>query len=337
MKLWRAVCLAFATLPALLPHAAGAQTFYRGKTVTILVSTTAGGGFDTVARLLARHLGAHIPGAPTIIVQNMPGAGGATAVRYLDSGAAKDGTVMTIFNVGLIGDSLLTPQRTPVDFRNYAWIGSAAENLAVCYVWHGVGPKTIAEMRAHGRLNYGSTGAGGGAAYMNIMILKNIFGIDIHLVSGYPGSAEYYLAIERGELDGGCDSWSSIPEPWIAGDKIVPIYRAGTSQPSDMKPGVPILDEIAPDARARAIVHLLNASNELGRPFVASRAVPPDRIALLRRAFDQAVREPGFAAEAAKARLPVSPRTGEQALKIVEEIYATPPDIVAAARKVIGE
>ena len=337
MRVRIAALLAVAAMVMLAPRAGGAQDFYRGKTVTILVSTSPGGGFDAIGRILARHLGATIPGKPAVIVQNMPGAGGGTAVRYLDNGAAKDGTVITIFNVGLIGDSLLAPQRTQIDFRNYAWIGSVAENLAVCYLWHSVGPKNIAEMRAHGRLNYGSTGAGGGAAYMNIMILKNIFGVDIRLVSGYPGSAEYALAIERGELDGGCDSWSSIPETWIAGDKIAPIYRAGTSQPPDMKPGVPILDEIAPDSHARAVVHLLNAANELGRPFVASRGVPAERIAVLRHAFAQAVADPAFIAEAAKARLPVSPRLGEQALKIVDEIYATPPDIVAAARKIIGE
>ena len=324
-------------LAATLVAGADAQDFYRGKTLTILVSTSPGGGFDAYGRLLARHIGAYIPGTPTVIVQNMPGAGGGTAVRYLDKGAPRDGSVVTIFNVGLLGDSLLAPQRTPIDFRNYAWIGSAAENLAVCYLWHSVGAKSMAEMRAHGRLNFGSTGAGGGAAYMNIMIIKNIFGVDVHLVSGYPGSAEYDLAIERGELDGGCDSWSSIPESWIAEDKIVPIYRAGSSQPPDMKPGVPILDEIAPDPHARAIVHLLNEANELGRPFIASSAVPADRIAVLRRAFDQAVRDPAFVAEAGKARLPVSPRSGEAALKIVADIYATPPEIVAAARKVIEE
>ena len=329
--------LVAAAMVMLLPLAGRAQDFYRSKTVTILVSTSPGGGFDANGRLLARHLGAYIAGKPQVIVQNMPGAGGGTAVRYLDNGAAKDGTVITVFNVGLIGDSLLAPQRTKIDFRDYAWIGSIAENLAVCYLWHSVGPENIADMRARGRLNFGSTGAGGGAAYMNIMILKNVFGIGIHLVSGYPGSAEYDLAIERGELDGGCDSWSSIPESWIAEGKIVPIFRAGTSQPPDMKPGVPILDEIAPDARARAIVHLLNAANELGRPFVASRAVPAERIAILRRAFEQAVHDPEFVAEAAKARLPVSPRSGTQALQIVEQIYATPPDIVAAARKVIEE
>jgi tripartite-type tricarboxylate transporter receptor subunit TctC len=192
-------------------------------------------------------------------------------------------------------------------------------------------------MRQHGRLNYGSAGGGGGAAYMNIMILKNIFGIDVHLVSGYPGSAEYYLAIEQGELDGGCDSWSSIPERWIAQGKIRPVFRAGSTLPPDMAPTVPNLTDIAPDERAQKIVRLLNASNDLGRPFVASREVPQDRIDLLRAAFDATVRDPAFVAEATKLRLPVSPKSGQEALKIVAEIYATPPDIVAAARKVVGE
>jgi len=161
-----AALLLVAAMLMLPPGAGRAEDFYRGKTVTILVSTSPGGGFDANGRLLARHFGTYVPGKPTVIVQNMPGAGGGTAVRYLDHGAAKDGTVITIFNVGLIGDSLLAPQRTQIDFRDYAWIGSVAENLAVCYLWHSVGAKNIAEMRARGRLNYGSTGAGGGAAYM---------------------------------------------------------------------------------------------------------------------------------------------------------------------------
>jgi tripartite-type tricarboxylate transporter receptor subunit TctC len=330
-----AVLAAFACCFAGLQQAV-AQDFYRGKTLTILVGFTPGGGFDLNARILARYIPRHIPGNPDIVVQNMPGAGSATSVLYLDANAAKDGTLIDIFNFGLIGDSLFQPTKTKMDFRNYAWIGSIAEDLSVCYVWAALGVKTLADMKTHGTFHFGLT-AVGASEDINTRILKNLFGIDIHQVSGYPGSAEERLSIERGELDGGCGAWSSIPEDWVAGGKISPVARSGATRPPDLPAEVPYYVDIAPTQRAAEVARLLVADGDIGRPFIASRAVPPDRIAILQDAFAATMKDPDFIGDLQKARLPYSPKTGGEALKTVQEIYAAPKDIVDEARKVLEE
>jgi tripartite-type tricarboxylate transporter receptor subunit TctC len=315
---------------------AAAQDFYRGKTVTILAGFSPGGGFDLNARVLARHIGRHIPGSPIVVVQNMPGAGSLTAVHYLDLSAPKDGTVLDIFNFGNIGDSRLHPDKIKVDFRKFNWIGSISQDLTVCYVWHSFGVKTIADLKAKPRVHMGLTGMGS-SSDTNQRILRSIFGVRIQQVAGYPGSAEQRIAIERGELDGDCGAWSSIPQEWIEGRKIVPVIRSAPSIAPDMPPDVPYSVDIAPSDRDRQMLRVLLAPTQVGRPFIASQAVPPERVRILRDAFNATMQDPQFIAELQKLRLPLSPKTGEEALKVVEEIYAAPEDIVAAARKVTAE
>ncbi len=310
-----------------------AQDFYRGRTLTILVGFSPGGGFDINARVLARHIGKHIPGNPTVVVQNMPGAGSLTAVHYLDLTAPKDGTVLDIFNFGNLGESRINPEKIKIDFRKYNWIGSISQDLTVCYVWHTFGVKTLADLKAKPKVHMGLTGAGT-SSDTNQRILKSIFGIQVQQIAGYPGSAEQRIAIERGELDGDCGAWSSIPVEWVENRKVVPVIRSAPIVAADMPPGVPYSVEIAPSERDRQVLRVLLASAQVGRPFIASQAVPAERVRILRDAFNATVKDPEFIAEAKKLRLPVSPKTGEEALKIVEEIYATPDDIVAAARKV---
>jgi tripartite-type tricarboxylate transporter receptor subunit TctC len=315
---------------------AAAQDFYRGKTVTIMVGFSPGGGFDINARVLARHLGRHIPGNPIVVVQNMPGAGSITAVHYLDLTAPKDGTVLDIFNFGNIGESRLNPDKIKVDFRKFNWVGSISQDLTVCYMWHGFGVKNLAELKAKPRVHMGLTGMGT-SSDTNQRILKSIFGVRVQQVAGYPGSAEQRIAIERGELDGDCGAWSSIPQEWVDGRKIVPVIRSAPDLAPDMPRDVPYSVDIAPSERDRQILRLLLASAQVGRPFIASQGVPADRIRILRDGFNATMKDPQFVAEAQKLRLPISPKTGEEALRIVEAIYATPDDIVAAARKMMAE
>jgi tripartite-type tricarboxylate transporter receptor subunit TctC len=329
------VCVAALAIAA-ASVSAHAQDFYRGKTITILVGFSPGGGFDANARVLARHIGRHIPGNPTVVVQNMPGAGSITAVHHLDLAAPKDGTVLDIFNFGNIGESRLNPNKVKVDFRKFNWIGSISQDLTVCYVWHTFGVKTLAELKAKDKVHMGLTGLGT-SSDTNQRILKNIFGVRIQQVAGYPGSAEQRIAIERGELDGDCGAWSSIPPQWVEGRKIVPVIKSGPITAPDMPPGVPYSVEIAPNERDRQILRMLLASAQLGRPFIASQAVPAERVRILRDAFSATMKDPQFVAEAQKLRLPISPKTGEEALAIVEAIYATPDDVVQAARKVVAE
>ena len=322
---------------AVLPAApSAAQSFYQGRTLTIIVGTQSGGGFDINSRLLARHVGRHIPGRPDVIVSNIIGAGSLTAIRHVETVAPRDGTVIVNFNFGLIGMSKLAPDKAPVDFRRFAWIGSISQDLTACYVWHGTGVRTLADLKTRKNVHFGQSSPGGNDD-INVRILKNLFRVDLKQVGGYPGSAALRLALERGELDGGCGSWNSVPEEWVVRRLVTPVYHTGDTPAPDMPPGVPAVLDLAADQRDRAVVRLLTAHNELGRPYMVSPAVPADRIEMLREAFARTMTDPEFLADAAKLRMPVSPRAAAESLRIVGEIYATPDDIIAAARKVVEE
>jgi tripartite-type tricarboxylate transporter receptor subunit TctC len=319
-----------------IPQRAAAEDFYAGKTLTILVGFSAGGGFDTNARALARHLGRHIPGTPNVVVVNMPGASSVTSILYLDNKAPKDGTFIDTFNFGLLSASLLRPNLAMLDLRKYAWIGSISEDLTACYVRANLGPKSVAELKAYGPTHFGIDGVGT-SEDINERILRFVVGLDIRQVGGYAGTAEVRLAIERGELDGDCGSWSSLPADWIKQKKISPISRSGMAVPEGLTPDVPYVADLAPDKRARQIINLLVSGGQLGRPFIASPAVPPERLKILRDAFDATMKDPEFRADLDKLRLPLSPKTADEALKTVEGIYASPPDIIKAAKKIVTQ
>jgi tripartite-type tricarboxylate transporter receptor subunit TctC len=317
------------------PVSAPAEDFYKGKTLRVMVGFPPGGGFDANGRLLARYIGRHIPGTPEVIVMNTPGAASATSIAHLDVNLPTDGTVIDEFNFGLLGDSLLQPAKTAFDFRHYAWIGSIAEDVTTCFVWRDDAPRTIAEMRGHHYL-FGDAGAGS-SEDLNTKILQRVFKLDITEARGYAGSAEVRIAIERREVEGACGSWSSLPADWLTSPKFHPLLRTAKSVPEGMSADVPYILDLAPDDNARQVVRFLLAGGELGRPFIASSAVPTDRIDILRAAFAATVEDPDFIAEAKKLRLPISPRTGAEAVRSVEQLYATPPAIIEAARKVIAE
>ena len=319
-----------------LPGAAAAQDFYRGKTISIIVGNTAGGGFDANARLLSRHLGRHIPGNPAIIVVNMPGAAGLTSMHSIENQAPKDGTVLNHFNFGLILDSKLRPERVRLDFANYAWIGSIGSDVSVCYVWYKIPERTLDQLRHRGPLHFGETAAGS-SNDINTKIAKLIFGIDIRQIGGYPGSTEQRLAIERGELDGSCGAWGSLSAEWLDGGKVAPFLKALPVLPPGLPPEVPYAADIAPTPKDRAIIRFLTESGEVGRPFIASSAVPAERLRLLRAGFDATMQDPAFLAEAEKLRLPVSPKNAAESERIVAEIFAAPEDIVEAGRKLISD
>jgi tripartite-type tricarboxylate transporter receptor subunit TctC len=317
------------------PASVRAEDFYKGKTLRITVGFPPGGGFDANGRLLARYIGRHIPGTPEVIVMNTPGAASATSIAHLDVNLPTDGTVIDEFNFGLLGDSLLQPAKTAFDFRHYAWIGSIAEDVTTCFVWRDDAPRTIAEMRGHHYL-FGDAGAGS-SEDLNTKILQRVFKLDITEARGYAGSAEVRIAIERREVEGACGSWSSLPADWLTSPKFHPLLRTAKSVPEGMSADVPYILDLAPDDNARQVVRFLLAGGELGRPFIASSAVPTDRIDILRAAFAATVKDPDFIAEAKKLRLPISPRTGAEAVRAVEQLYATPPEIIEAARKVVAE
>ena len=330
--------MALAALVAALGIAspATADDFYKGKTLTIMVGFSPGGGFDTNARLLARHIGRFIPGNPTVVVVNAPGAASATSVVRLDVNLPTDGTVIDEFNFGLLNNSLLQPDKTKIDFRKYSWIGSISEDITTCYIFRDNGPKNIADMKAEGHHVFGATGVGT-SEDINTKILQRVFGIDIKQATGLSrqrrNSHRHRTRRTRRRLR----RMEQHPEDWTKSPKFHPVLRTAKSVPDGMSSDVPYVLDIAPNETDRKLIRFLVGDGDLGRPFITSHAVPADRIRILRKAFTAAVKNKDFIADAAHLRLPISPTTGEDAAKAVDVLYQTPPEIIDAARKIVAK
>jgi len=335
MTAWAAACL----LLAAASGQAAAQdpaSFYRGKTVHLIVGFSPGGGYDVYARLLARHMGRHIPGNPTFVVQNMPGAASLKSVQFLDVGAVADGTTIVTFNPGLITQSLTTPDKVPVKFLDYAWIGNISEDIRICFTWHATGIKSFADMLKAPKIVYGNTGIGT-SAYTDDRMLAELFGVKVRMVQGYPGSADKRIAIEQGELDGDCGSWTSLPEDWLRDKKINLVLRFSARLVPGLPASVPYAGDLLPDPKKKQIFALLAAPALIGRPYIAPRSVPADRLAALKAAFDATMTDAEFLAEADKQRLLVTPMTGAEVERQLKDIYGAPAEVVAAAKEISGD
>jgi|AmaraimetFIIA100_FD_contig_123_11124_length_3130_multi_6_in_2_out_0_1 tripartite-type tricarboxylate transporter receptor subunit TctC len=327
--------LAFVAFAA-MQDVAQAQNLIEFKTVNIVVGSSAGGGYDTYARVLARHITRHIPGQPNVIVQNMSGASSLKAVKYLDTGPPTDGSVITAFNPGLLNESLLSADKLRFKFTEVAFVGSITRDLRACYAWGATGIKTFDDLKKAKQFNMGAP-APGTSSYINEAILKNMFGIAVRQVTGYAGSAQQRMAIERGELDGDCGAWSSVTPDWVANDKVNPLITFTPLPIPKVKSGVPFAGDLAPNQEARDVLNVLMAADALGRPFVVSKQVPADRLAILRAAFDATMKDAQFLAETAKLDLPVEgPIMGPEAEQIVASIYAAPPSVIARAQAIAG-
>lgn len=326
----------FAATVALGGTLARAQddSFYAGKTVTIFVGFSPGGGYDIYARTLGRHIGNHIPGRPTVVIQNLPGAGSFTSVRHLDGPAAKDGTVITAFNAGLITDTLTNPEKFKIKFTDFAWLGSITRDIRLCYAWHMAPIKTLQDLISGKEFIMGATGTNT-SNYVNGAVLRNLFGLKIKQITGFPGSNEMRLATERGELYGDCGSWSSIPVEWIQSKKIVPLVAYSPRRAPDMPPELPFVGTLAKSEEQRQVLDIVIAAGELGRPYIMSKQVPEIRVALLRKAFDATMKDAAFLAETAKQSLPVDPANAAEAEAILTRIYSAPPEYVAKAKAVM--
>jgi tripartite-type tricarboxylate transporter receptor subunit TctC len=327
-RVWWFVAACTAVFSGAAVHEAIAQdSFYKGKTVTIVVGYSAGGGYDQYARLVARHLGTHIPGNPTVIVQNMPGAASMTSVRYLDATAPKDGTVITTFDPGLILETFGTTDPNKPKFSDHQWIGTLLRDIRICYASTASGIKTWDAMMKRKEFLIGNT-ARGSNAYVNGAILRNVFHAPVRQISGYPGSNEQRLALERGELEGNCGSWTAIPQDWIVNHKIDALVRFSPKRPVDMPESVPFVNDLATTPEQKDILNILNASGELGRPFIVGKQVPADRVKILRAALEAMLKDEQFLAEAAKQNLLLDPVSGEEAEKIIATMYAASPELV---------
>jgi tripartite-type tricarboxylate transporter receptor subunit TctC len=316
-------------------HASAAEDdFFRGRTVTIEVGYSVGGGYDQYARALARHLGSHLPGQPNVLVQNMPGAASLTAVRYLDASAPKDGTVITMFDPGLITESFASPDLFKVRFSDYQWIGTMLRDVRICYAWGATGIRSWDDMMQRREFLIGTT-AKGSNAYVNGAILRKVFNAPVRQIAGYPGSNEQRLAIERGELEGNCGSWSAMPQDWLAHDKINPLVRFSRTRPADMPQRVPFVEDLATTSEQKALLAVLDAAAELGRPFIVAKTVPAARVNGLRTAFRATLEDAAFRAEAQAQSLPLDPVAGEEASAIINQIYSAPPELARKVKEVL--
>jgi tripartite-type tricarboxylate transporter receptor subunit TctC len=307
---------------------------YAGKTINIVVGVGPGGGLDAYARLFARHFGQNIPGNPAIVVQNKPGASSLTAVQSLDV-LPKDGTTIVSFNPSLLLPSVLTPDKVKADFSQFNWLGSVAKQPRVCLMWGATGIETFDDMMKKNPVIMG--GSGGGETSIELKILTNLFGMKLKQVDGYNGSSETRLAVERGEIDGDCTSWSSIPEDWIRDKKINFTVRFQEGDRRGQAEHVPYVGDLTKDADQKKLVAMLGAPAELGRPFILSKDVPADRMLILRDAFDKTVKDPQFLSDADKAQLEISPARGVEADGLLKAITGAPAPVVASAKKLMGE
>lgn len=307
---------------------------FKGRTINIVVGYSVGGGYDQYARTLARHLGKHIPGAPTIVVQNLPGAASLLAVRHLESNPAKDGTVMAMFDPGLITANI-TPEGVPkLDLTEFHWIGTMLRDIRVCYAWAATGVRTWQDLMARKEFLIGAT-ARGANAYVNGAILRKVMNAPVRQIAGYPGSNEQRMAVERGELEGNCASWSALPPEWISGDKINTLLRFSEKRPPEMSQSVPYVADLTSDPETKELLTLLNAPGELGRPFIVSKQTPAHNVNQLRRAFEAALVDRDFLAEMAKQSLPLDPLRGDEADAIVRRIYDAPRALLQKAVTVL--
>jgi tripartite-type tricarboxylate transporter receptor subunit TctC len=324
----------------LAPYAAVALTddanaLFAGKTLKLIVGMPPGGGVDAYARLVQRHLTRHLAGAPAMVVQNLPGAGSQRSVMALDN-APPDGTIIATFSSALITEAIFAPERVKVDFRNFAFIGNVGEDLRVCYVRSASGVRNWHELLARDRINFGATAAGT-SGNVDAAIMRNLFGVKLRMVQGYAGSADKQLALEKGEIDGDCGGWTSIPEAWLTGRKINIVVRLSPTPVDGLDQDVPFAGDLLVDERDRRIYDFLMAPERLGRLFMVSASVPPDRLAALRAAFDRTVADADFLADAQKLRLLVTPMSGRDVDREVAKLYATPPDLVRRARAMATE
>jgi len=325
-------------LGALFAHPVQAQPaaeFYKGKTLEILAGFPTGGGYDAYARALATAIGKHMPGNPTVVVRNMTGAGSLRLATYLQDAAPRDGLSFGIFDNGLLIAPLLKPDTVKFNPSKLSWLGSATKDIQVCSVWHKSDVQTLQDLKTKSA-TFGVTGLED-IRYMNTALLRHVAGANIKIVSGYPGSTDIRLAMEREEVDGVCDSWQSLKATkadWLAEKKIRILVQMAPAPHKDL-PDVPLISAFSdPATQARALTVLLSPTH-VGRSFAAPPGVPADRLEALRKAFMESMTDRDFLNLTEKSRLEVDAMPGQEVEDFLRRIYSVSPEDVATARKLI--
>lgn len=306
--------------------------FYRGKRLIIYIGSSAGDGTDLYGRLVARHMSARLPGNPTFVASNAPGANGLVAANQLYNLAPRDGTNLATFSRYAAFESLWKNPAARFEPERFNWIGNVNVDVSVCLTWHTTGVKTLSEFMKRD-LKIGVTNES------HVNILNNLFGSQLHAIKGYPGGNEVNIALERGEVDGRCNiSWSALiaARPnWIRDNQIDILIQFSHRKLKEL-PNTPLVTELATNDKQRQIINLILTSQMMARVIVAPPDVPQPRVAALRKAFDQAVSDPDFVSDAQRLGAPVDPISGEEVQTIVADMMKTPIEVVKEFQAIVG-
>lgn len=306
--------------------------FYGKHRVTMYIGYSSGGGYDRYARTIARHMGSHIPGDPTILSKNRPGAGSMRLANELYNVLPQDGTAMGTVGRGIPQEVLKGDKLAKYDPRKFNWIGSANNETSTCVTWHTTDIKNLQDF-LNKKITVGGTGP---SADTDVFprVLNNVIGTHLQLVTGYPGGNDINLAMERGELQARCGwSWSSIKSTrptWLKENKIRILLAMSVERNPELK-DVPFVMDLAKNDRDRKIFKLVFSRQAMGRPYVTGPKVPADRVQALRAAFDATMKDPKFLAEAKKSKMEIAPISGKAVQKIIGEMFDTPKDVIEAA------
>jgi tripartite-type tricarboxylate transporter receptor subunit TctC len=329
--------LGFAAAPAHAQSTASVESFYKDKRIRMLVGYGVGTGNDLYLRLLARHIGKYIPGRPTMVPENMPGAGGIVMFNHLYNLAARDGTVIAHPSRSLVTEPLYGNEQARYDVSKFGWLGSLNRDVATCIAWGRSGVKSIDDAKRR-EVAVGSTGAAAESNYF-AKLLNVTLGTRFKTVLGYPDSGAVGIAMERGELDGYCSfTWAAVKSArpnWIEQKQINVLLQLSMGKHPDL-PDVPLVADLARDEATRQIFTLAFGAQKMGRPVATTPGVPPERLEALRQAFDATMADPDYLAEATARALHIERVTGAELDAVLRRVYATPKEIVARVKEAVN-
>ncbi len=339
-KRFRRVLLPLGALSALALYFAAAMAqapdaTFAGKTVTMLIGFGPGGGYDLWARVVARHLGKHLPGDPAVVPQNLEGAGSYRAANFIYNVAPKDGTTIGAISRDAVLGPLTGAAGAEFDATKFSWLGTPAIETNICIAYHTAPVKTVQDLKEKD-LIVGDTGVGTGT-YSYPKALDDILGFKFRIVSGYSSSADVFLAMERGEVQGICESYDSVmvrrPD-WISNGTVTVLFQGG-SKPNPKLQGVPFVVDLAQRPEDKQAIEFLYTGQGIGRPYVAPPDLPADRVKMLRDAFNATMTDPEFLAEAKLRRLTIDAEDGGELETLIKKAYATPKLIIDRIGKLI--
>lgn len=331
--IWRGVPrIAVFGVALLLAHGPrlGAQDFYKDKTIRFIVGQAAGGGYDTYGRTIARYIGKYIPGGPATVVDNMTGAGSLVAANYLFNNAKPDGLTLAMWNSALVFNQAMGDRNVKFDARKFGWVGAPSKSVPVCLIMGFAGPKTMDEIVKSGKaLRMGGTGPGSHSIDMPLILNKSL-GSKFTVVSGYQGTAQIKIALQRREVDGHCTNWDSIlatQKDLLDGkgdDRLIPFILHARVPEAEAK-GVPLVSEAIKDENHLRAYRAYMAQMEYSRPLTIAPNTPNERLEILRRAFKSTLVDGDFLAQANKLKLDITYVSGEESEKWVDEVLSLPP------------